>query len=132
MYTICQFYSPPSPSSPISSLYTIQERPQYLHHFVLHASLDALEEAEWNSSSAYLGVIDRFNLLQVSAFVTPSRIRLLLLHDGRSDDAIRTFFKDVYELYLRVALNPFFTPAGKITSPYFHQRVKGVAKASFR
>jgi hypothetical protein len=71
-------------------------------------------------------------MLQVSAFVTPSRIRLLLLHDGRSDDAIRAFFKDVYELYLRVALNPFFTSAGTITSPYFHQRVKGVAKACFR
>lgn len=44
---------------------SVQERPQYLYHFVLHAALDAVEEAEWHSSSMHLGVVDRFNNLQV-------------------------------------------------------------------
>lgn len=48
--------------------------------------------------------VDRFNNLFVSAFVTPGGARLLLLHDGRGDDAIRAFFTEVYELYLRVRL----------------------------
>lgn len=47
--------------------------------------------------------IDRFNNLIVTAFVTPGNARFLLLHDGRSDDSIRAFFTDVYELYLRVS-----------------------------
>ena len=41
-----------------------QERPQYLHHFVLHAALDAVEEQEWRTTAMHLGVVDRFNNLQ--------------------------------------------------------------------
>jgi hypothetical protein len=50
----------------------------------------------------HLGVVDRFNSLQVSAFTTATRIKFLLLHEGRSDDLVKSFFRDVYELYLRV------------------------------
>lgn len=39
---------------------------------------------------------------QVSAFVTAAQVKFLLLHDGRSDDSIRGFFRDVYDGYLRV------------------------------
>jgi hypothetical protein len=47
--------------------------------------------------------VDRFNNLYVSALVTPGGGRLLLLHDGRGDDAVRAFLTDAYELYLRVS-----------------------------
>jgi hypothetical protein len=46
--------------------------------------------------------VDRFNNLFVTAYVTPGNARFLLLHDGKSDDAIRGFFTEVQELYLRV------------------------------
>ena len=39
----------------------------------------------------------------MSAFTTAGHVRFLLLHDGRSDDLVRSFFRDVYELYLRVS-----------------------------
>lgn len=153
-------------------LCSLQERPQYLYHFVLHAALDAVEEQEWHSNAMHLGVVDRFNNLQVgrgsssvylwacrgqplnghqlqalchdaammggcraavhglhachaftrttrcflysslpspciprpqvSAFTTAAHVRFLLLHEGRSDDLVKSFFRDVYELYLRV------------------------------
>lgn len=38
----------------------------------------------------------------MSAFTTAARTKFLLLHDGRSDDLVKSFFRDVYELYLRV------------------------------
>lgn len=38
----------------------------------------------------------------MSAFTTAAHVKFLLLHDGRSDDLVKSFFKDVYELYLRV------------------------------
>lgn len=41
-------------------------------------------------------------MMHVTAFVTPGNARFLLLHDGRSDDSIKAFFTEVYELYLRV------------------------------
>jgi hypothetical protein len=51
--------------TPACMLLLQQERPQYLYHFVLHAALDAVEEAEWHSNAMHLGVVDRFNNLQV-------------------------------------------------------------------
>lgn len=41
---------------------------------------------------------------QVSAYTTASRVRFLLLHDGRGDDLVKGFFRDVYELWLRVSV----------------------------
>jgi Sedlin, N-terminal conserved region len=34
--------------------------------------------------------------------VTAAHIKFLLLHDGRNEEAIKGFFRDVYEAYLRV------------------------------
>lgn len=109
-----------------------EERPQYLYHFVLHAALDAVDDAEWSSSAMHLGVIDRFNNLQVSAFTTACRTRFLLLHDGRADDTVKAFFKGVHEMYLREALNPFFVPIRKIESAAFNEKVRRLAAAYFR
>ena len=43
-----------------------QERAQYLHQFVMHAALDAVDEQLWSTSAMHLGVVDRFNNLQVN------------------------------------------------------------------
>lgn len=107
-----------------------EQQAQYLHRFVLHAALDAVDEAMWSTKEPHLKTVDRFNNLLVSAFVTPGGARLLLLHDGRGDDAVRAFFIDVYEAYLRVMLNPFHTPTTKIVSKAFDQKVRVLAKRS--
>ena len=44
----------------------VQERAQYLHQFVMHAALDAVDEQLWSTSAMHLGVVDRFNNLQAS------------------------------------------------------------------
>jgi hypothetical protein len=41
------------------------DRAQYLHQFVLHAALDAVEEQQWQTTNMSLGVVDKFNHLQV-------------------------------------------------------------------
>ena len=35
---------------------------------MLHAALDAVEEQLWTTSAMHLGVVDRFNNLQVTAW----------------------------------------------------------------
>jgi hypothetical protein len=42
------------------------------------------------------------NHQQVSIFLTAGNIKFILLHAGRSDDSIKNFFHEVYELYVKV------------------------------
>lgn len=110
-----------------------EQQAQYLHQFVLHASLDAVDDVMWSTKECHLKTVDRFNNLLVSAFVTPgsSKSRFLLLHDGRNDDLVKIFFTEVYELFLRVILNPFHGPASKITSKEFDRKIRLTAKKVF-
>jgi hypothetical protein len=57
--------------------------------------------------------VDRFNNLFVTAYVTPGNARFLLLHEGKNDDSIRSFFTEVYELYLRVSRRVCWSPASQ-------------------
>jgi Sedlin, N-terminal conserved region len=77
------------------------------------------------------------NHQQVSAFLTAGNIKFILLHSGRSDDSIKNFFQEVYELYVKVSydsvricdqgrltqilLNPvvrLFHPAADVNEPF--------------
>lgn len=105
-----------------------EQQAQYLHQFVLHASLDAVDEALLGTKELHLKSVDKFNNLFVTAFATPGSAKFLLLHEGKNDDSIKNFFFEVYDLYLRVILNPFHTPTTKITSKEFTKKVKAIAK----
>ena len=74
------------------------------NYFVLHSALDLVERAAWTTNRMHLGVVDKVNNQQVSTFLTAGNIKFMLLHSGRSDDAIRNFFQDVYELYVKVSV----------------------------
>jgi len=52
----------------------------------------------------------------------------MLLHAGKSDDTIRNFFNEVYELYVKVSMNPFYHYDTPITSKEFDKRVRSVAR----
>jgi len=110
------------------------QRPQYLYHFILHAALDAVDDAEWTQKNAYLGTVDRFNNLNVTAYILPgNRMRLLLLHDGGkfSDELIKMFFRGVHQLLVPIVCNPFFLGSARITDVEFYEGVRTVAKAVF-
>ncbi|KAE9453508.1 hypothetical protein C3L33_14589, partial [Rhododendron williamsianum] len=73
------------------------------HQFILHAALDIVQDLAWTTSAMFLKAIDRFNELAVSVYVTAVlHTRLMLLHDSRNDDGIKSFFQEVHELYIKV------------------------------
>ena len=87
-----------------------------------------VEGAQWTNSSTFLRVVDRFNHLLVSAYCTPGGATFLLLHDSRSEDAVRVFFTEVHELYVKYMMNPFASFELPIVSPQFDSRVRGLAR----
>ncbi|CAM9169691.1 unnamed protein product, partial [Sphacelaria rigidula] len=82
--------------------------------------------------SRYLRVVDKFNEQNVSAFLSAGGAKLMLLHDGRPDEAIRNFFNEVHEHYVKarmyLLMNPFYAYDSPIISPAFDQRVKALAR----
>ncbi|EFC48616.1 sedlin-domain-containing protein [Naegleria gruberi] len=101
-----------------------------LKQFVLHASLDAVEELQWTTNALFLKSVDRFNEFNIYGFVTGGNIRFLLLfeNDKKNDDqTIKSFFSDVFELYIKIQMNPFYELYTPITSHDFDTRVKQLA-----
>ena len=83
----------------------------------------------------FLKVVDKFNFQLVSAYVTQGGKTFLLLHNGKSEDAVRAFFTEVHELYVKFLMNPFYNYDASnevvdapIISPYFDSQVRTFAK----
>jgi hypothetical protein len=72
-------------------------------------------------------------------------MKFVLLHEGKNDDGIKSFFMDVWELYVKVSfrsnivyerkltpwqtmMNPFHTAHSTIKSNVFDTRVRQSAK----
>mmetsp|Transcript_11961 Transcript_11961/g.17930 ORF Transcript_11961/g.17930 Transcript_11961/m.17930 type:complete len:131 (-) Transcript_11961:1654-2046(-) len=100
----------------------------HLNQFILHSAMDMVDEASDSTNQMYLRIVDRFNDQNVFAFVTAGGVRFLLLHEGRNEDAVRNFFQEVHELYVRLLLNPFYQFDSPILSPAFDQRIHALAR----
>ncbi|KAJ8560043.1 hypothetical protein K7X08_004101 [Anisodus acutangulus] len=112
------------------------------HQFILHAALDIVQDLAWTTSAMFLKSIDRFNDLVVSVYFSFTNVnfsfcffdrssihtRLMLLHDSRNDDGIKSFFQEVHELYIKILLNPLYLPGSRITSSHFDTKVRVLAR----
>lgn len=74
------------------------------NYIVMHSALDLVDKAAWVNGSMYLKVVDQVNHQMVSTFLTACHVKLMLLHTGKSEDTVRNFFNEVYELYTKVIL----------------------------
>ena len=176
-----------------------REEARAMNQFVVHASLDLVEEAVWSTSAMYLKQIDKFQENYVSCFVSGTGMKFLLLSNpnperapgggvgmvgtggvrpgggfgqqpqhGRpssraasmasaltrpgsssggagagsggaggiaasptspaTEEAIRQFFADVYESWVKTTMNPFYHIDAEIKSLAFRNRVATAAK----
>ncbi|KAF2068366.1 hypothetical protein CYY_010309 [Polysphondylium violaceum] len=103
----------------------------YVNQYIVHSSLDIVEEHVWKSNNMYLKVIDKHNKFNISSYVTASHIKFMLLHEKKDEDAIRNFFVEVHDLYLKILLNPFYAYNSPITSTAFDNKVKKLGTKYF-
>ena len=67
----------------------------------------------------FLRVVDRFNSLLVSAFITPGGTVMLLLHNGRApEESVRSFFTEASELFAKHIMNPFAIVGNNYTTSF--------------
>ncbi|KAL3790870.1 hypothetical protein HJC23_004500, partial [Cyclotella cryptica] len=76
------------------------------NYFVLHSALDLVEKSAWTTTNMYLKVVDKVNHQQVSTFLTAGNIKFMLLHGGKGEEVIKSFFNDVYGYYVKVRCIP--------------------------
>lgn len=110
-----------------------------------------LRLAPFSGENRYLKVIDKFFNNYISCFVTGANVKFLLLHQptgtgsgsgssrsstsiaanptsAATEEAIKNFFLEVYENWVKAVMSPFYRVNMEVKSPIFRQRVYAAGK----
>jgi len=100
--------------------------------FSWHVFRNTLSAMNYCFSAAAVSFVDfhsiQVNQQYVSVFLTAGNIKFLLLHPGKGEAEIKNFFYEVHELYVKLAMNPFYKYDTPIRSKEFDKRVRATAR----
>ncbi|KIW00587.1 uncharacterized protein PV09_07940 [Verruconis gallopava] len=135
-----------------------------MNQFIVHASLDVAEEAQWGTQNMYLKYIDRYASSYIFCFLTGGNVKFLLLSNpethsatntlttpgGRSsaaasarlsaqgsmynptaaatEEGVKNFFVEVYDVWVKTLMNPFYHTDMVVKSPKFRERVAAAGR----
>jgi len=120
---------------------------RHMNQFIVHSSLDIVEEVQWAGGQMYLKCVDRFYNNYVSCWMTGGNVKFMLLHapsqpattttsraiaanptSPQTEEAIKLFFTEVYENWVKTIMNPFYQVNMEVKSPIFRSRVAAAGK----
>ncbi|KAI8634592.1 Sedlin [Xylariaceae sp. FL1651] len=133
------------------------DQARHMNQFIVHSSLDIVEEVQWGTGQMYLKCIDRFFNSYVSCFLTGGNVKFMLLHQPPSsttstssanpssvrsststiaanptspqtEEAVRAFMLEVYESWVKTIMSPFYRVNMEVRSPVFRQRVAAAGR----
>ena len=132
------------------------ESSRYMNQFIIHAAIDIVEEAQWLTPNMWLKVIDHYapTNSHISCFMTGTNVRFMLLHQPsgpvtvgasrastlssssiamnptspQTEDAIRQFMTEIYEIWVKTLINPFYKIGNEVKSPIFRARVAAAGR----
>ena len=109
--------------------FVVQKDPGYFVQFIAHSSLDLIEEVKWKTRDMYLKKVDSFSKYTIYSWVTATNTKFIALIEKQdATDSCKSFFSDIYELYLKILLNPFYSQSTPIKSKLFDTKVRKLAQ----
>jgi hypothetical protein len=114
-------------------------------HYILHTSLDVIEERTTQSTSSgpstsgkpaeplrdlYLGVLYSTEQHKVFGYVTNTNVKFVIIVDASNtnirDNEIRQMFRKLHNGYSNLLYNPFYMPGTRIESKKFNVVVQSL------
>ncbi|TVY88120.1 Transport protein particle 20 kDa subunit [Lachnellula willkommii] len=111
------------------------EQARHMNQFIVHSSLDIVEEVQWAQGQIPNGSSDvKFLLLHAPSqpsTANTSRASTSIAANPTSpqtEEAIKQFFTEVYENWVKTIMSPFYHVNMEVKSPVFRSRVAALGK----